>query len=63
MRGALTNEQREAIDQALRDDPIQPVIDLWDDLIRCGPMPPLSPELVRAILLAFRRERGNPVKV
>jgi len=39
----------------LRHEPIGPVLDLWEALAKAGGMPPLGPDHVRAIVVAFWR--------
>jgi len=55
--------QRAQIDAQLKSEPIGPVLDMWEGLRAAGGMPPLEPDHIRVILMAFRRERGDPVKV
>lgn len=44
-------------DAEVRDVPLQPILDLWEALIKADPsvrMPPLGPGHVRAIAVALR---------
>lgn len=59
VRGSWTDEDRARIDAAIGKEPIGPVLDLWELLRKMGGMPPMTPDHVRAILIAFRRERGE----
>jgi hypothetical protein len=62
MHGQLTDADRERIDAQIGKEPIGPVLDLWGALVCAGGMPAMSPDHVRAIIVAFRRERGDPIK-
>lgn len=58
-----TDFERAQIDAALKSEQIGPVLDFWEAMVRAGGMPPMSPDHVRVVLMAFRRERGDPVQV
>lgn len=58
MRGQLTDADKQQIDSTLATEPIGPVIDLWEALVRAGGMPAMTGDHVRVILIALRRERG-----
>lgn len=38
---------------------LQPILDLWEDLVRAGGMPPLQPEHVTAMARAIKRAAAS----
>lgn len=59
----LTDDDRARIDAVIGKEPIGPVLDLWEHLMAAGGMPSMTPDHVRAILIALRRERNAPAPV
>ena len=59
MRGQLSDDERREIDARIGKEPIEPVLDLWEAMVRAGGMPAMTADHVRAILVAFQKQRAK----